>query len=97
MRTELQPGVQPVLLADGRRPVRPEGWLPAQLRLTGSSVFVRRAYVPESLRPNDLRIWPYSVPCVAELVEHGLEFTHPVTFVVGDNGSGKSTLVEADR
>jgi len=58
-------------------------------------VFVRRAYVPESLRPHDLRSWPYSVPCVAELVEHGLEFTHPVTFLVGDNGSGKSTLVEA--
>ncbi|MPZ66452.1 MAG: AAA family ATPase [Pseudonocardiaceae bacterium] len=40
-------------------------------------------------------MWPYTVPCVAELVEHGLEFTQPVTFLVGDNGSGKSTLVEA--
>jgi predicted ATPase len=35
------------------------------------------------------------VPCVAELAAHGLEFTRPVTFLVGDNGSGKSTLVEA--
>jgi predicted ATPase len=35
------------------------------------------------------------VPCVAELVERGVEFTRPVTFFVGDNGSGKSTLVEA--
>ncbi|MEO6087242.1 MAG: AAA family ATPase [Umezawaea sp.] len=58
-------------------------------------MFVTRAYVPDSLRPKDHRAWPYTVPGVAEVVEHGLEFTHPVTFLVGDNGSGKSTLVEA--
>ncbi|MGH3758575.1 AAA family ATPase [Actinophytocola sp.] len=58
-------------------------------------MFVRRAYVPENLRPDDFELWPYTVPSVAELVEHGLTFTHPVTFLVGDNGSGKSTLVEA--
>ncbi|CAM4155904.1 AAA family ATPase [Kibdelosporangium persicum] len=58
-------------------------------------MFVNRAYVPESRRPMDYRRWPYTVPAVAEVVEHGVEFTHPVTFLVGDNGSGKSTLVEA--
>ncbi|MBP2340218.1 putative ATPase [Saccharothrix coeruleofusca] len=58
-------------------------------------MFVSRAYVPESLRPDDHRSWPYTVPAVAEVVERGVEFTHPVTFLVGDNGSGKSTLVEA--
>ncbi|GAA2696568.1 MULTISPECIES: AAA family ATPase [Actinosynnema] len=58
-------------------------------------MFVSRAYVPESLRPDDLGEWPYTIPAVAEVVERGLEFTHPVTFLVGDNGSGKSTLVEA--
>lgn len=58
-------------------------------------MFVRRAYVPESLRPANDRQWPYTVPAVAEVVQHGLEFTYPVTFLVGDNGSGKSTLVEA--
>ncbi|WP_158845719.1 AAA family ATPase [Saccharothrix deserti] len=58
-------------------------------------MFVSRAYVPESLRPADRRHWPYTVPAVAEVVEHGVEFTRPVTFLVGDNGSGKSTLVEA--
>lgn len=58
-------------------------------------MFVRRAYVPESLRPSDYRRWPYSVPAVAEVAEHGLTFERPVTFLVGDNGSGKSTLVEA--
>ncbi|CAM5703967.1 AAA family ATPase [Streptomyces aurantiogriseus] len=39
--------------------------------------------------------WPWSVPCVRELLANGLCFTAPVTFVVGENGSGKSTLVEA--
>nr|WP_042178472.1 AAA family ATPase [Kibdelosporangium sp. MJ126-NF4]CEL13198.1 Putative ABC iron siderophore transporter, fused permease and ATPase domains [Kibdelosporangium sp. MJ126-NF4]CTQ98888.1 Putative ABC iron siderophore transporter, fused permease and ATPase domains [Kibdelosporangium sp. MJ126-NF4] len=58
-------------------------------------MFVSRAYVPDGLRPAHFRQWPYSVPAVAEVVEHGVEFTHPVTFLVGDNGSGKSTLVEA--
>jgi predicted ATPase len=60
-------------------------------------VFVRRAYVPEALLPGSAEraAWPFTVPAVAQLVERGLEFTRPVTFLVGDNGSGKSTLVEA--
>jgi predicted ATPase len=61
-------------------------------------VFVRRAYVPDTLRPVETAermAWPYTVPAVAQLIEDGLEFTRPVTFLVGDNGSGKSTLVEA--
>lgn len=39
--------------------------------------------------------WPWSVPCVRQLLDGGLRFTTPVTFLVGENGSGKSTLVEA--
>jgi predicted ATPase len=39
--------------------------------------------------------WPWSVPCVREFLVNGLNFTAPVTFLVGENGSGKSTLVEA--
>lgn len=58
-------------------------------------MFVSGAYVPDGLRPRHFRQWPYTVPAVAEIVENGIEFTHPVTFLVGDNGSGKSTLVEA--
>lgn len=39
--------------------------------------------------------WPWSVPCVRQLLDEGLRITAPVTFLVGENGSGKSTLVEA--
>lgn len=60
-------------------------------------MFVDRVYVPEKLAPDRTQRdqWPFTVPCVAELLDHGLTFSHPVTFLVGDNGSGKSTLVEA--
>lgn len=58
-------------------------------------MLVRRAYIPESLVPEDRDEWPLSVPAVAALAEHGLSFTRPVTFLVGENGSGKSTVVEA--
>ncbi len=60
-------------------------------------MFVRRAYIPEHLRPGraGLDRWPFTVPAVAQVAEQGLEFRRPVTFLVGDNGSGKSTLAEA--
>jgi predicted ATPase len=51
--------------------------------------YVRRAYVPEALRPAE-PVWPFTVPAVADLADRGLEFTSPLTFLVGDNGSGKS-------
>ncbi|MFF6815948.1 AAA family ATPase [Streptomyces sp. NPDC012403] len=47
------------------------------------------------LAPGEEDAWPWNVACVRALVEEGLRFTAPVTFVVGENGSGKSTLVEA--
>ncbi len=37
--------------------------------------------------------YPFSVPAIRET--RVLEFTAPVTFLVGENGSGKSTLLEA--
>lgn len=58
-------------------------------------MLVRRAYIPEGLRPDSLTSWPYTVPCVGEVAERGLDFTARITFLVGENGSGKSTLVEA--
>lgn len=39
--------------------------------------------------------WPFDLPPVRQLMEQGLAFTRPVTFVVGENGSGKSTIIEA--
>jgi predicted ATPase len=38
-------------------------------------------------------VFPFSVPIIQSL--QSLEFTAPVTFLVGENGSGKSTLLEA--
>lgn len=61
-------------------------------------MLVRRAYVPDSLarlHAGPHSAWPYTVPAVAQLVEQGLPFENPITFLVGENGSGKSTLVEA--
>lgn len=37
--------------------------------------------------------FPFNVPALRQL--DGLEFTTPVTFLIGENGSGKSTLLEA--
>lgn len=39
--------------------------------------------------------WPFTLPPVRELANAGMEFTRPVTFLVGENGSGKSTIIEA--
>lgn len=58
-------------------------------------MLVRKAYVPDIGEPLDRSAWPYTVPCVADLVDNSLTFTQSVTFLVGENGSGKSTLVEA--
>lgn len=38
-------------------------------------------------------IYPFNLPIVKNI--ESLEFTTPVTFIVGENGSGKSTLIEA--
>jgi predicted ATPase len=55
--------------------------------------------IVNSLRVNPTRIkpesWPFTLPCVAQLLRTGLEFTAPITILVGENGSGKSTLIEA--
>ncbi|MGP3952976.1 AAA family ATPase [Streptomyces sp. 7N604] len=52
------------------------------------------AHLPDSSE-YDRAAWPWSVPCVRQLLDGGLRFTAPITFLVGENGSGKSTLVEA--
>jgi predicted ATPase len=40
----------------------------------------------------DFSLFPWSLPLVRDL--EALEFTAPVTFLVGENGCGKSTLLE---
>ena len=39
-------------------------------------------------------MYPFSVPAVAALADTPLEFTSPVTFLVGENGTGKSAILE---
>jgi predicted ATPase/MoaA/NifB/PqqE/SkfB family radical SAM enzyme len=61
-------------------------------------LIVERLYIPDGLlgdEPIDRRLWPFTVPCVREMLDTGLTFGRPVTFFVGENGSGKSTVVEA--
>lgn len=39
--------------------------------------------------------YPFDTPVIAGLLGNRIEFTAPVTVLVGENGSGKSTLIEA--
>lgn len=41
----------------------------------------------------DSSVYPFSIPAVKEI--ESLDFSQPVTFLVGENGSGKSTIIEA--
>ena len=41
------------------------------------------------------RQWPYTMPAVAQIAEHGLDLDPGITVLIGENGSGKSTVVEA--
>lgn len=53
-------------------------------------------WAPNPSRPPDTKVWPFTIPAVAQLIaEGGLDIAPGVTFLVGENGSGKSTLVEA--
>lgn len=45
--------------------------------------------IPDALQGR----YPFDV--TSRLITHGLEFTAPVTFFVGENGTGKSTILEA--
>ena len=51
----------------------------------------------ELFRPGDQAVagtYPFNVPAVAALATTALEFTSPVTFLVGENGTGKSAILE---
>jgi predicted ATPase len=64
---------------------QPETKLPAP--------FLQRIYFkPDAEFDRD--VYPFNLPWLAD-PDFELEFTTPVTIIVGENGSGKSTLVEA--
>ena len=44
--------------------------------------------------PEPGRLWPTTIPAVAQVLEQGIDLAPGVTFLVGENGSGKSTIVE---
>jgi predicted ATPase len=43
----------------------------------------------------DPEAWPFTIPAVRHLLDHGVELTSPVVVLMGANGSGKSTIIEA--
>ncbi|WP_150269694.1 AAA family ATPase [Paenibacillus tepidiphilus] len=56
-----------------------------------AQLYLRHAELLRGQIPS-FRQYPFHLPAVREL--RRLEFTHPVTFLVGENGTGKSTLLE---
>jgi predicted ATPase len=54
------------------------------------SVSVRK--IPDKDGKDAADWFPFNVPVIRSL--ETIEFTHPVTFLVGENGSGKSTFLE---
>src|SRR5271154_6106180 len=53
--------------------------------------YLRRIWLDEAMVP-DRGAYPFCLP----LFRHGfeIEFTHPITILVGENGTGKSTVLE---
>jgi predicted ATPase len=39
--------------------------------------------------------WPFTIPAIREIAEHGLRIRSNIVVLMGANGSGKSTLLEA--
>jgi predicted ATPase len=65
--------------------------MPAVTVLNGAPL--RRIEVDKGkVRPGT---WPYTIPAVRDMVDHGFEPAPGLTVLIGENGSGKSTLVEA--
>ena len=57
-----------------------------------TNLFIRRVTL-ERNKINDFERYPFNIEVVKNLVE--VNFTKPVTFLVGENGVGKSTFIEA--
>jgi predicted ATPase len=61
-----------------------------QTGVLGSPFLTHVGLLPERIQPG---VYPFTLPLIKENL--ALEFTTPVTYLVGENGSGKSTLLEA--
>ena len=66
-------------------------WTPGSRRRREQPVVAVRA---SDDAPEVGRVWPMSIPAVAQVLEEGIDLSPGVTFLVGENGSGKSTIVE---
>ena len=58
--------------------------------LPGSPFLARITVREDRVQPN---VYPFTIPWLAPNLD--VDFSTPVTFLVGENGSGKSTLLEA--
>ncbi len=64
-------------------------------KTTGTSLpapYLKRLWLRDD-KPLEQERYPFNLPWLNETFE--LDFTTPVTIIIGENGSGKSTLVEA--
>lgn len=57
-----------------------------------SNLFIKKIIL-ERDKINNFNVYPFNIEVIKNLNE--IEFSKPVTFLVGDNGIGKSTLIEA--
>lgn len=57
-----------------------------------SNLFIKKIIL-EREKINNFDIYPFNIEIIKNL--NDIEFTKPVTFLVGENGIGKSTLIEA--
>lgn len=58
-----------------------------------NTLFVRGMHIREEIKEENKDEYPYNIPLIKNF--ESIEFTKPVTFLVGENGVGKSTFIEA--
>jgi predicted ATPase len=57
-------------------------------------IHLRSAALSQEIAEAHREVYPFCVPAVAALATAPLQFTSPVTFLVGENGTGKSAILE---
>jgi predicted ATPase len=66
--------------------------MPRARRREGSTGICLEQIVIEADRVEDWTVYPFNLPFARKL---RIEFTAPLTFLIGENGAGKSTILEA--